>query len=505
MSGKVTLRVTAGPIQGRSFEFGENDTFLFGRAPDCHAQLAEDDQTASRHHFLLEVAPPRARLRDLGSLNGTTVNGVKHGGRGRHQSAEEAAGQEFPQVDLRDGDQIRVGHTVFEVAIDVPLTCCDCGRVIPAEAAAGCRWIAGTSICAACREKALRSQRASVPGVLPVTARPAPAPAGSAVRRLPCCGKCGREGPPGSPADYVCAECAKAANDPVSVLMESLIQEGAPRSDGPQVAGYEVGRLLGKGGMGAVYHARRKADGREAALKVMLAQVNVDEFAREVFRREIEVTRQLRHPSIVELFEHGAAGDSFWFAMEFCPGGSVDSLMKQRNAPLPQATAVRIALQALEGLAHAHGLGFIHRDLKPENLLVGTALGENAKVTDFGLAKSFQNAGLSGMTATGAVAGTFPFMPREQLTNFKLVKPVSDVWSLGATLYYMLTGRFTRDFGGGKDPLGVILKGGIVPLRSRDPRLSPALAAVVDRSVADDLAVRYPTASEFRDALLGVA
>ena len=105
------------------------------------------------------------------------------------------------------------------------------------------------------------------------------------------------------------------------------------------------------------------------------------------------------------------------------------------------------------------------------------------------------------MTATGAVAGTLYFMPREQLTQFRLLKPVSDVWSMGATLYYMLTAAYAREFRPGEDPLPVILRGGVVPIRARDPRLPEAVAAVVDRAVTDALEERYQTAREFRDAL----
>jgi serine/threonine protein kinase len=112
MPGRVCLAVVAGPIQGRQFAFEDHDTFLFGRSPDCHAQLAEDDGTASRHHFLLEVNPPAARLRDLGSMNGTYVNGTKYGGRGS-MTLEKARQQRWPEVDLRDGDGIRVGTTVL--------------------------------------------------------------------------------------------------------------------------------------------------------------------------------------------------------------------------------------------------------------------------------------------------------------------------------------------------------------------------------------------------------
>ena len=117
MSSTVSLVVTAGPIRGQRYDFPEHDTFLFGRAPECHARLASSDTSASRHHFLLEVNPPVARLRDLGSLNGTWVNSTRYGGRGA-LTPEEAAQQRWPEVDLADGDSIRVGATVFAVRIE---------------------------------------------------------------------------------------------------------------------------------------------------------------------------------------------------------------------------------------------------------------------------------------------------------------------------------------------------------------------------------------------------
>jgi len=415
----VTLKVTAGPLIGRTFAYERHDTFLFGRSPDCHAELAADDTTASRHHFLLEVNPPQARLRDLGSLNGTHVNGVKYGGRGRQESPEEAARRRLPEVDLHDGDHIRVGATVFEVAVE------------------GHR-----------------------------STGPADAPAGEGAAPL-----------------------------------ESLLGL-PPEGAAVEVPGYEVGRMIGRGGMGAVYLARRKADGTRVALKVMLARADVDEAGREAFQREIEVTRSLHHPRIVSLIDHGLSGGTFYFAMEYCAGGSVADRQRRQPGGLPLRLAIDIALASLDGLAFAHERGFVHRDLKPENLLLEDASdGAGAKVTDFGLAKSFQQAGLSGMTATGAVAGTLYFMPREQLTHFRLLKPVSDVWSLGATLYNMLTAGYPRDFRPGEDPLPVILRGGVVPIRARDPRLPEAVATVVDRAVLDDMDQRYQTAGEFREAL----
>lgn len=417
MSPKVTLKVIAGPIAGRTYEFLSHDTFLFGRSPDCHAELAPDDTTASRHHFLLEVNPPQARLRDLGSLNGTTVNGVKHGGRGRHQRPEEAARREWPSLDLKDGDSIRVGHTIFQVLTD--------GGGLP-------------------------------------------------------------------PHD----------TDPLADL-EALL-EGPEGAVPNQLGGYRLERLLGKGGMGVVYLARRPQDSEPVALKVLLSQVLVDELARAGFHREVEVTRSLQHPNIVALLDHGSEGDRFYFAMEYCPGGSLDGLLRRRGGPLDLGLAGRIALEALSGLAFAHEWGFIHRDVKPENILLSEASGAGVKVTDFGLAKSFQQAGLSGMTATGMVGGTTYFMPREQLTNFRQTRPASDVWSLAATLYYLLTLQYARDFELGQDPLAVILKGGVVPVRERAPGIPERVAAVVDRALADDLGTRYATAAEFRNALAAV-
>jgi serine/threonine protein kinase len=415
MPGRVCLDVVAGPIQGRHFEFDGHDTFLFGRSPDCHAELAPDDATASRHHFLLEVNPPAARLRDLGSLNGTYVNGHKHGGRAKNQTPEEAAQKAWPEVDIRDGDLIRVGATVINVRIDAP--------------------------------------------------------------------------PPAPRAD--------------TPALDLLIELEDSSKTGPRntIAGYALGPLLGRGGMGVVHLATRLEDGATVALKLMRPEAAVDAHAREVFDREIAVTGSLRHPHVVTLFAHGAEGDTFYFAMEYCAGGSLSASLVQRALPLEPELATRLALQALDGLSFAHGQGFIHRDIKPENILLVDGEMSAVKLTDFGLAKSFQHAGLSGMTATGFAAGTLQFMPREQLTNFRLLRPASDVWSMGATLYYMLTLRYVRDFQAAKDPLAVVLGGHVVPVQIRQPDVPDALAEVVDRAVEDDLDKRYPTAAEFRDAL----
>ncbi|HYN01129.1 MAG TPA: FHA domain-containing serine/threonine-protein kinase [Vicinamibacteria bacterium] len=456
MPSTISLVVTAGPIRGQRFDFPGHDTFVFGRAPECHARLASSDASASRHHFLLEVNPPLARLRDLGSLNGTHVNGVRHGGRRTEESPEEAATRDRAEVDLRHGDEIRVGATVIRVEVSAPPACSDCGRPILDAERERCGWVGGAYLCEACRRGT-------------VTGR-GPAADASPLARLAAKGEAEDAG-------------------------------GAP---GSMVGPYAIERLLGKGGMGAVYLARRLGGepSPPVALKVMLPRMVVDEGAQEIFIREIEVTRALRHPNIVGLLDFGKHQGRFYFALEYCAGGSTEQLRRRHGGRVPLPSTLHVAVGALEGLAAAHDAGFVHRDIKPDNVLL--AEDGAARLADFGLAKSFQQAGLSGMTATGTVAGTFQFMPREQLTSYRQARPTTDVWSMAATIYYLLTGQFARDFAAHSDPLAVILRGGVVPLRQRDPSVPEDLAAVIDRALDDDPSRRFPTARELVAALRGV-
>jgi serine/threonine protein kinase len=188
--------------------------------------------------------------------------------------------------------------------------------------------------------------------------------------------------------------------------------------------------------------------------------------------------------------------------MELCEGGSVGDLMARNGGKLPLSQASPILMQALDGLAHAHRNGFVHRDLKPQNILLDrSAEGWTAKIADFGLAKSFQQAGFSGMTMTGHYCGTPYFMPREQVIQFKHVKPTSDIWSMGATLYNMLTSQTPHDFPRGRDPIEIILRGGIIPIRRRDRSIPKKVAEVIDRALLNSPSDRYQDAAEMREAL----
>ncbi len=486
MPGKIILEVTHGPIEGKMFVFEEHDTFIFGRARDCHARLSQEDTTASRHHFLLEVNPPDVRLRDLGSLNGTYINGKKHGGRKEGETPQQAAQRPAPGQDLKDRDAIGVGETVFLVRIQAPSFCCRCRKDIPEEFRELCAWIEGTYICPQCREEV---QHANEPAkVEPVR-----------------CEQCGKDasGEIGSSrqGDYICERCRTEAKfNPVGVLINLLLhqrEEGQEEASLSNIAGYRIERMLGRGATGAVYLAQRKDDNVKVALKIMLAKVAVDEKSRQRFHQEVEAIGELRHANIVELYEHGSAGGGFYFAMEYCPGGSVEETMQKKGGSLPLEEASWIVLQVLEGLSYAHQKGYVHRALKPSNILMKGQSRFSAKLADFGLSRSFERAGFSGMSAIGYGTNSPVFVPREQLTQFRFSSPVSDVWSLAAVFYYMLTGSSPRLFSADKDPIEVILRGGFVPIRDRRSDVPRKVAKVIDRALSDDTDERYPDASEF--------
>lgn len=450
MSNKVHIAITAGPMTGKAFTFEEHDTFLFGRLEECHCRLPDDGQV-SRRHFIVEVNPPDARIRDFGSLNGTHVNEKKIGSREKGETPEQGQKRKYPEVDLKDGDVIKVGQTVLTVTIEAdkatgPALCARCGKDV-AEEMGGRRQ--GSYICLACRQS--------------------------------------------------------IEMDPAQILMEMLAKvegKGKPKEGLPVIAGYRIKRRIGVGGFGAVYLAERETDKHPVAIKVMLARVAVDEDARRKFTQEIELLKNLRHPHIVTVLDSGSAGSAFYFVMEYCQGGSVADYMEANGGRLAPSVAMPIMLQALEGLAFAHSKGVVHRDLKPQNILLsGTFAQPTTKLADMGLAKNFDKAGFSGMTVTGAFAGTPVFMPKEQLTNFKYVKPVTDVWSMGATFYNMLSGDTPRDFPRGCDQIEVVLRGEIVPLSKRVPGIPKGISAVLDKAIQASPKERFVDAREMLAAL----
>jgi serine/threonine protein kinase len=285
------------------------------------------------------------------------------------------------------------------------------------------------------------------------------------------------------------------------------MQTQPPAGNGGTIEGYTLLRELGRGGMGAVWLARHDATGREVALKVMLPQVAADARAIKRFLQEVANTRVLNHPNVVRLGDAGYSQGVFYLTLDYCEGGSVAGLVQQCGGKVPVDEAVAITLQALDGLDYAHnvfgpGRGLVHRDLKPANLfLSGAGSGRVVRVGDYGLAKAFDDAGLSGATRTGDIGGTPHFMPRQQVIDFKYAGSEVDVWAMAASLYNLLTGAVPRDFSSGRDPWLVVLETPPVPIRQRLPSLPPALAGVIDQALKEEPRIFFQTAAALREAL----
>lgn len=497
MPAKVILKVTQGELTGQKFAFDERTTCIMGRSKECYPQLPNDEahKTISRYHCLLDINPPYIRVRDFGSLNGTFVNGEKIGQRGEGQTPEEAAQNEFPEYDLKEGDEIKLGDTVFCVGIYVPAVCMDCSAEIPEEQREQARISGETYRCATCRQKAEEAKRQEL-----VKLEPKPKP------KLQTCSVCGKdvsqEVGKNRQGEYVCTSCR---NDPMKIIQWLLKAADKGQQELVAIQGYTILKELGKGGMGAVYLAQHDRTGQQVALKVMLPQVAADKRSEERFLRETALTKALKHPNVVQLYDHGCSDGTFFFTLEFCDGGSIDHLIAKRGGKLPVDEAVEMMFQLLDGLGYAHTKhNLVHRDIKPGNFFMsGSGSQRLAKIADYGFAKAFDTAGLSGLTMTGSVAGTPPFMPRQQVINFKYSKPEVDVWAMAASLYNMLTGQFPRDFPRGKDPWVILLKERPVPIRNRDASIPKKLANVIDEALIDNPSITFKIAAEFKRALEG--
>jgi serine/threonine-protein kinase len=270
----------------------------------------------------------------------------------------------------------------------------------------------------------------------------------------------------------------------------------------PVVPGFQVVREVGRGGMGVVYEAVRQADGARVALKTVVPAVAASPVQVERFLREARILCQLDHPHVVAFRAMGEATGVLFFAMDYVEGTDAGKVLKQRG-PLPVRAAVRMACQLLSALEYAHDKGFVHRDIKPANLLVAEEGGKKVvKLADFGLARAYQASQLSGLTMQGEVGGTFAFMPPEQITHFREVKPAADQYAAAATLYNLLTDRFLFDFGAGVGAVAVILTDDPVPIGRRRGDLPRGLADAIARATARDPADRFPDVRAFRQALL---
>ena len=272
----------------------------------------------------------------------------------------------------------------------------------------------------------------------------------------------------------------------------------------PPIPGYRIGDELGRGAMGVVFRAVRESDGEPVAVKTILPAVAPTPAALGRFCREADILGRLKHPNIVGHRAGGAAGALLYVVMEFVPGVTASAIVA-RDGPLSARRALHWAGQLLDALGHAHESGFVHRDIKPANLLVVEgAGGEVLKVADFGLARAYESSGMSGLTTDGSSGGTPAYMPPEQVTDFKRVKPAADQYAAAATLFYLLTGRPVYEPGKTIGAtLGQILTADPIPLRPGAAPLPDPFEPVIRRALARDPSARFADVRAMRRALLG--
>ena len=258
-----------------------------------------------------------------------------------------------------------------------------------------------------------------------------------------------------------------------------------------QLGDFRIQKAIGEGSMGEVFLAEQSNLGRKVALKFLPKEFADNETLLERFLREAKSLAALNHPHIVRIYAMGEEKGHHYAAMEFIDGASLQDILDQKKR-LPVGDAVQITLVCAAALEHAHNLGIIHRDVKPANILVSRD--GMAKVADFGLVKLVQ-ADMS-MTATGTGLGTPEYMAPEQSYDARTATPASDIFSLGAMLYVMLTGELPYKGSSVVEFLTAKQSGKYEPAKSINPEVPERLDLIIHRTLVPEPKQRYASCGE---------
>jgi len=384
------LRIMGGPSAGQEFNIERDGSYVMGRAVDVDFQIP--DAMASRRHAVLTIKGNSAVIEDLGSTNGTLVNG-----------------KQIKRCELKSGDRITIGATEVEFV-----------RVLSAPA---------------------------------VKKPPVP----------------------------------KKEEEPTKPVRRA--------ESGHVIGGFKILERLGGGGMGTVYKALQLSMNRIVAFKVLKITTDDPERSIREFKREAQVGAQLQHPNIVTFYDAGYDKGVYYIAMEFIQGVPVDKILEEQGA-MDVKQALDIAIQITDAVCYMFARGIIHRDIKPSNIMV-TPTGI-AKLTDFGLAKCYQRAGMTGFTRVGEGKGTLEYMPPEQITNALYCDQRADIYALGATLYDMLTGQPPFSGGSLRELIDSIERKYPPPMKKLNPRVPDYLEKIVAKTMRKKPQERY----QFPDELL---
>jgi serine/threonine-protein kinase len=465
---KLEIAFTEGPFSGKEISIREPGLFVFGRSDQAYF-VFENDLSISRFHFLIETSHDKVIIRDLGSLNKTFLNDIELGGRSNQKPVITNISNVSNLADIDrsafireivSGDRIRVGKfsSLLVRNILYDLECSQCGRLIETDAK---------------------------PGNLENTG-------------------------------FVCIECQKSkkyddkigqttaeqkAADFIEELLNKITIFEKP-AELPALPGYNIEKRIGGGGNGDVYLGKSIESGMPVAVKVIRPEISNNRSAVERFiDRDINIGKQLSHENIVRTIESKFINGMYFIVMEYVEGTDLSKYQK-KNGQFKAETACEIIIQTLGGLEFMHNHNVVHRDIKPENILLcQTAAGLIPKISDFGLAKNLMTSKM--LTKFFETAGTVPYMPPEQIMDFRSATFVSDIFSLGASLYFMCTDKYVRDYPWNKDPINVNLdEKSIVPVEERKADIPPAIARVINASIQYNPVNRIRTAGEMKQALI---
>lgn len=444
MSSKIILTITQGKLSGKQYIFASRSTCIVGRNDDCNLQIADAvDMTISRYHCLLDINPPDIRVRDLGSLNGTFVNGKKIGQRQREQTAKEAVKLNFPEYNLQNGDEIRLGDILFKIEVEAEPELEKKSDIIPPTAKnnPNCL-IIFQNLLELAQKKHTKLQTLS------------------GYKLIKSLGKGG----------FGEVFLAQHIHTKKLVAIKIMIPAVTINTRGVKMF------LQATENIKMLQHDN-------------IVQLFDYGFAENAFFL------------IMEYFPGGNVWDLMQKSGWRLPLKTAVDITIQVLEGLIYAHSVAVPRMQLDHEKLNQAKGLVHQDLKPNNILISQINDElEVKIGDYGLSKAFDLAGLSGQTLTGTKTGTPAFMPRQQVLDFKHELPEIDIWATAACLYNLLTGYFPRDFTG--DPWLSVLQNKPVPIRQRNNSIPKKLADVIDLALQEKPQIHFQTAEQFKQALL---
>ncbi len=288
---------------------------------------------------------------------------------------------------------------------------------------------------------------------------------------------------------------------------ENVSEEEDTLPPGTELGRYQITRLMGRGGMGAVYEGTHRDLKKRVAIKTLHPSVAATPGARARFLREGEAASRIRHPNVVDVTDVGTEKGIAYLVMEFLEGEDLSSLLA-RVGSLPFAESVDLILPVFAAIAVAHDEGVIHRDLKPENIFLAKARHgrPEPKVLDFGISKLSSSGGNTlALTGTGASMGTPYYISPEQVRSAAGVDARSDQYALGAILYECVTGQRAHRGETIYEVIRSVGEGGFLPPRVHRPDIPPELEKAILRALGLEPAQRFPTVRDFGRAILPLA